>query len=399
MNSEIELQLELLQHYPWLPSLKKIYQDIASKDPSQFISEIFSNEESQIKERILNLFNAAFNNLENIGNYEINETNINFYLILKILLYLLNTDSITNRIANLYSKIMYKELLAENDHYIYQICKDLNLDVKYYQNPIQYRIRIVKDKKEISKTNYRIHYIDYLKLSSKLHDDYRKLVNNPISEGYVFILKKNLVRLLQEYVRIKILEIKNKNEKEIDNLKEKILKIREFKSLYDQILSIWELKKEELEYSIDIELIEGEDITDIFPPCIKHILSQAKEGQNLTHTERLFLTFFLHALEYPIKKIVDIFSTLPDFDREKTSYQVTFAKNKGYTPHSCETLKSLKLCKASKYSDELCLKGYYSKKLQQNKKIKHPLFYVQFKHYKYSNGKNEKTKLNEKNGN
>jgi len=399
LSSEIELQLELLQHYPWLPSLKKIYQDFASKDPYQFISEIFSDKESELKERIFDLFTAAFNNLENIGNYEVNESNIYFYLILKILLYLLNTDAITNRIANLYSKIMYKELLRENDHYLYQICQDLNLDIKYYQNPIQYRIRIVKDKKEISKTNYRIHYIDYLKLTSKLQDDYRKLVNNPISEGYVFILKKNLVRLLQEYVRVKILEIKNKSEKEINKLKEKILEIHEFKSLYDDILKIWELKKEELEYSIDIEFIEGKEITDIFPPCIKHILSQAKEGQNLTHTERLFLTFFLHALEYPIKEIVDIFTTLPDFDREKTTYQVTFAKNKGYSPHSCETLKSLKLCKASKYSDELCLKGYYSKKLDQNMKIKHPLFYVQFKHYKLYNQKNEKSKINRKNGN
>ena len=61
------------------------------------------------------------------------------------------------------------------------------------------------------------------------------------------------------------------------------------------------------------------------------------------HIERLFITFFLNALEYPIEYIIDIFSTLPDFNKEITKYQVDFAKKKAYTPHSCETLKTLNL--------------------------------------------------------
>lgn len=390
MSNEIELQIELLQKYPWLPSLKEKYRNIASEDPYNFLCKTFSRNGNELKKRLLNLFTAAFNNLEQFDNIEINETNIHFYLILKILLYLLKTDAITNRIANLYSKVISDQLLEENDSNLYQICQDLNLDLRYYQDPIQFRVRIIREKKEILKTNYRIHYIDYLKLASNLQDDYRKLVNNPIKEGYVFILKKNLVRLLQEYVRKKILEIKQKSGDNIKDLKKNVLKIREFKDLYTQIMNLWELKKEEFEYSIDIEFKEGEEINTIFPPCIKSILSQAKEGQNLTHTERLYLTFFLHALEYPIDKIVDVFSTLPDFDKEKTTYQVEFAKKKEYTPHSCETLKSLKLCRATEYSDDLCLNGYYSKKADAKRKIKHPLFYVQYKHFKRSHQKPKK---------
>ena len=89
----------------------------------------------------------------------------------------------------------------------------------------------------------------------------------------------------------------------------------------------------------------------------------------------MFITFFLNALEYPIEYIIDIFSTLPDFNKEITKYQVDFAKKKAYTPHSCETLKTLNLCMAEKYKDNLCLEGYYSKKFDAEKKIKHPLFY------------------------
>ncbi|TXT62448.1 MAG: DNA primase large subunit PriL [Promethearchaeota archaeon] len=385
MSEKIDLQIELLQHYPWLPSLKELYHHIASKDPHLFISELFSEKADSIKQRFLKLFANAFENRESFDHFPINESNINFYLVLKILVYILNTDAITNRVANLYSKTMYKELSQENDYYLYQICQDLNLDVKYYQNSIQYRIRIIKDKKELSKTHFRIYFIDFLKLTSNLQDEYRKLVNNPISEGYIFILKQNLVRLLQEYVRGKILEIKGKEDQDITNLRETLLKIPHFKDLYEHIKNLWELKKEEFEYSIEIEFKDGERMDHIFPPCIIHILRQAQEGSNLTHTERLFLVFFLHSLKYPIKNIVDVFSTLPDFDREKTTYQVNFAKNKGYTPHSCETLKSLNLCKASEYSDELCLKGYYSKKHGEERKIKHPLFYVQYMHFKSSN--------------
>jgi DNA primase large subunit len=166
-----------------------------------------------------------------------------------------------------------------------------------------------------------------------------------------------------------------------------LLEIEEFKELYEKILAIWEKKKEEYDYSIQIGFEKGKDISHLFPPCIKNILSQAKQGKNLSHTERLFLTFFLLALDYPTEKVVDVFSTMPDFDREKTRYQVNFAKKKEYTPHSCRKLKSLNLCKASKYSDELCLDGYYSKTKDEERELSHPLFYVQYQQYKKSKKK------------
>ena len=147
---------------------------------------------------------------------------------------------------------------------------------------------------------------------------------------------------------------------------------------------IWESKKEELEYSIDITFKEGKDYSGVLPPCIKEILSKAQEGQNLTHTERLFILWFLNALKYPEDKIINVFSTLPDFDREKTAYQVKYAMKKGYTPYSCNSLKSYTLCMANQYKDKLCLDGYYSSKLLVQKQISHPLFYVQYKQYKSS---------------
>jgi hypothetical protein len=34
---------------------------------------------------------------------------------------------------------------------------------------------------------------------------------------------------------------------------------------------------------------------------------------------------------------------------------------------------------ATKYKDKLCLEGYFSKKLNEQRKVSHPLFYIQFK--------------------
>ncbi len=377
----MSIRHELVQHYPWLPSLENLYPDIASKDPNEFISDIFSNNPQEIQERILAFFKASFDNLEQIDDYKIDEINIHVYLLIKILLYLLDDKSISNRIANLYSKVSYSELVKEDDAYLYDICKDLNLDLLYYQVPVKYGIIITKDQQEDLYSNFRIHYTDYLRLAVNLRDDFRKLINNPLSEGYVFIQKRNLSRLLQEFVREKFFLKDGDDKSSIEALKKKLLKIKEFNELHERILANWELKKEDFEYSIEFKSVEGSEISTNFPPCIKEILSKIQEGQNLIHNERLFIVWFLIAVNYQVDTIINLFSSMPDFNREKTAYQVNYAKKKKYTPYKCSTLKSFNLCMAKKFKDKLCLEGFLSRKLNEQKFITHPLFYVKFNQY------------------
>ena len=377
----MSIRHELVQHYPWLPSLENLYPDIASKNPNEFISDIFSNNPLEIQERILAFFKASFNNLEQIADYKIDEINIHVYLIIKILLYLLDDKSISNRIANLYSKVTYSELVKEDDAYLYDICKDLNLDILYYQIPVKYGIIITKDQQEDLYSNFRIHYTDYLRLSVNLRDEFRKLINNPLSEGYVFLQKRNLSRLLQEFVREKFFLKDGDDKSSIEALKKNLLKIKDFSELHERILANWELKKEDFESSIEFKSLDGSDISTNFPPCIKEILSKIQEGQNLIHNERLFIVWFLIAVNYQVDTIINLFSSMPDFNREKTAYQVNYAKKKMYTPYKCSTLKSFNLCMAKQYKDKLCLEGFLSRKLNEQKFITHPLFYVKFNQY------------------
>ncbi len=385
---------ELLKHYPWLPSLKDIYRDIALKEPVEFVEKIFKNQEyNHIIDRTAEFFRTAFENIEDFPTYNKDQYNISFYLLLRIMLYLLGNNRIINRLANLFSKITYNDMKNEIMNgklfNLYHICIDLDIDIDYLNKEEVYHTNLIKDQKEEIKTNFKIYFTDYLKIASNLKDDYRKLVNNALSGGYVYIKPKDLARLIQEYVRGKFLEINSFDKSNLENMRETLFSVKSFKTIYDDILNLWELKKEDFEFSVQIKYEKGKNITSNFPPCIKDILLNIKEGQNISHIGRLFFTFFLIALDYPIEMIIELFSTLPDFDLEKTNYQVKFAKRKGYVPHSCATLKSLNLCLASKYKDELCLKGYYSKKKDSEQKIKHPLFYIQYKQYKTSKTQNE----------
>ena len=235
----MSISYELVKHYPWLPSKKKHYPELVSnKKPVVFIKEkLVEYPDGELVDRIFSIFKAAFENTEVIKTYKADELNVYLYTILKILLRINNDKLITNRVANLYSKHTYNKLIREdNDFNLYSICKDLEIDIEYYEKPVPFGSIIEKDRKQVLQTQFSIHYIDYLKLASNLRDDYRKLVHNALIEGYVLIEKKDLTRLLQEVVRKKLIIEQEKDLSSLDDFKNKILEIKEIKVILYDIL-------------------------------------------------------------------------------------------------------------------------------------------------------------------
>ena len=372
---------DLVKRYPWLPSLKDCYPKIASKGSVEFINEFFSDESYNVLDaRILEFFKSALDRIEEFSYYMDDEANIHFYILIRILISLLDNKQITNKIAELYSKIAYRRLKKELNNYsnLLQIYLDLKLDVKYDDDPIIYKRIKIKDQELNEKTNFKIHFVDYLRLAANLKDDYRKLINNPISNGYLFIQPESLNRLIQELVRNKILTLF-----QIKTEKENLLKNKRLKNIYEIIENIWEKEKDNYQ-QIEISYSDGKTQKEDFPPCIQEIFKKAGESQNLIHIERLFIVWFLNALKFPEEEIINIFSTLPDFDREKTTYQVRYAMKKGYTPYSCESIKSYDLCFAKKYNDDICLKGYYSRTQEKQIELSQPLMYIRIKQFRKS---------------
>ncbi|MHA1804813.1 MAG: hypothetical protein ACTSU4_09835 [Promethearchaeota archaeon] len=381
----MEIRRELVYRYPWLPSLKLYYPHLQVLSTEEFITTVLTGKNGEeLYKRIILLIENAFNNSETFSEYKIDELNIYLYLTLKILLYCLNDNMISHRVANLYSKLNYALLLQENEYNLYEICSDLKINIEYNDPPWIYKKITSKHQILLLSTHFRIHYIDYLELASSLRDPNGKLINNALHEGFVYLQERRLARLIQEYVRQKVFPYENRNVENVKTFKEGMLRINEFRELYDEISNRWELKKEDINYFTELQFDKNNNLVEMFPPCVKEIIKKIEEGQNITHVERLFLVFFLNSFNFPEENIVNLFIKLPDFNRDITTYQVQFAKKKQYTPHSCATLKSLTLCKAKHYDDPICLKGYYSKTYQEQRTIRHPLFYVQIKNYRSS---------------
>ena len=112
------------------------------------------------------------------------------------------------------------------------------------------------------------------------------------------------------------------------------------------------------------------------PPCMKNILSSIQAGENVPHIGRFALVSFLNSLKLNTNEILKLFSTAPDYEEEKSRYQVEHItgdiSSTSYKPPGCEKMRTYGLCPVEEI-DELCKKkrhplSYYSAKWREEKK-------------------------------
>jgi DNA primase large subunit len=92
-------------------------------------------------------------------------------------------------------------------------------------------------------------------------------------------------------------------------------------------------------------------------------------GTSLTHAGRFALTTFIHTIGMDVTGIAQLYARSPDFDAEKTMYQVEHITGRGgsgteYTAPACAAMKTTGLCTRP---DALC------------EKVNHPLSYYKLK--------------------
>ena len=202
-----------------------------------------------------------------------------------------------------------------------------------------------------------IHFTKFLENSTRgrLHHDLKwKLVNRAVVRGWVRVSPYELARLLQEEVRIRIEEnakreltnIPQQMQVEIDELRAEFLKRKPTLEEFDQIV-----RAQESEY----------------PPCITGFLKRAATGQHMSHVERFTLVTYLLHQGVSVDSIVNLFSGVPDFNADKTRYQVEnlagkkYGENKPYVTYNCSSLQTHGVCAGP--VDQIC------------KTIKNPLTY------------------------
>lgn len=202
-----------------------------------------------------------------------------------------------------------------------------------------------------------VDFADFLRFSATMRSKDWKLVNQRIQRGRVAVSKLRLIRLIEQMLTEKIsselpLEV---SETILDAFSADILEIRKA------------LEERRAQYQA-----KGMGRLSIvrFPPCMKKLLKMIQSGENVPHSGRFALVAFLHTLGMDSEEILETFSTAPDFDASKTTYQINHITGEisgtEYTPPECSTMKSYGICFDP---DDLCKRDW----------MKHPLTYYRTK--------------------
>ena len=181
-------------------------------------------------------------------------------------------------------------------------------------------------------TQDRMPLTDYVELVSPLHEDRFKLVNRRVARGFVEIKKEERYELLRE--RTRLIMRHDLPHKVPSSLCEQLApKVASIKKVYqEQMLQQF-----------------GAIDESAFPPCIQALVLALTAGTNLSHAGRFTLTTFIHSVGMNVTEIAQMYARSPDFDPEKTMYQVEHITGRGgsgteYTAPACAAMKTTGLC-------------------------------------------------------
>lgn len=204
----------------------------------------------------------------------------------------------------------------------------------------------------IDLTKNHLPLADYVEIVAVLHDERFKLVNRHVHNGQVEIKKSELLELLRERIRV---------------ILRRDLPYNVPKSICQQLKPVAESIKKEYQEQMLQQFGTIEETA--FPPCMQALITALTAGTNLTHAGRFSLTSFLHTIGMDLAGIAALYGRSPDFDPEKTMYQVEHITGRGgsgteYTAPACAAMRTTGLCVNR---DALC------------EKVNHPLSYYKAK--------------------
>lgn len=258
------------------------------------------------------------------------------YPVARILVSCINDGYLLKRYALAEAKSSYEALKKLQDTDLKEFAEEFNIEAK------------------IDEREYVIHFTDYIRQASSIHEHEWKLINRKMDHGWVNLSKEKFSRILEEAIRKRI-----ESGLPLDvppdictALEDQLKEIREALSVRKSEFSAGEF---------------SEIMPDCFPPCMAHALSGAQSGVNLSHSMRFALTSFLLNIGMNVEGIIGLFRVSPDFDEERTRYQVMHihgATGTVYKSPSCDTMATYGNCIGK---EPLCERishplGYYRKK-------------------------------------
>lgn len=257
---------------------------------------------------------------------------IKFYLALLILRGTEN-EYIYRAYSDAESKRAFRLLVNEDDEKIIELAKSFNIDISKVRE------------------SFLMKYVDFINYTRGLSPIHWKLFNFKLQQGYVNLSKKQICRILANVIKrrvyemIRMVEVTPSFLLQYSNEVVKLSNIKVYK-----------------------EEVYDKDINN-YPPCIRKMLESISLG--LSHPARFTLVTFLHKMGYSVEEIVNLFRGVPDFNIERTRYQVEHilglrGSRIEYEVPSCRKIRSYGMC----IPDQLC------------RGIRHPLSYVRRKRRK-----------------
>jgi len=241
-----------------------------------------------------------------------------------------------------------------------QASSDLALEPKekILKIAIDFDWKITLTPKESSEApaEFTVHFTDYLRNTTHLHDKKWKLTNSILSSGNIYLNKKDVARLLQEEIRRRI---EKQLEAKLPNYPPEIMLVAE---------RIKKLASEKLGQG-EMEEFPKVVVQAAFPPCINALYADAASSHHLSHIGRFTLTSFLVNIGMTPETVNELFKSFSDYNERLTRYQIEhIAGERGsgtrYTSPQCSVLQTHGVCKNR---DDLC------------RRIYHPLAYYKIK--------------------
>ena len=211
----------------------------------------------------------------------------------------------------------------------------------------------------------RIPFVEYLRYTANLRDKRWKLVNRALDKGQVNLRTSEFLRMLQEAIHAHI-----RKDLPLDVPSAVCASVQRYTTDLKAELEAWRKRFGEDELEAGMRVKDPSS----FPPCIKAILGNLREGVNVPHTARFAVTSFLLNVGLTVDEIIELYKSSPDFDEERTRYQVVHISGElgstRYTAPSCSTMRTYGNCVDS---DDVCEKivhplSYYKMKLKLKRK-------------------------------
>ncbi len=188
-----------------------------------------------------------------------------------------------------------------------------------------------------SEEEFLLHYLDYIKTAKRFASPKWKLVNRYVADGIVYLDKKSTSRIMAEHVK--------------DHILGKMVEEAELPRVFHEYAEkLHELYKDMRWEGRPSEEQEAPKKVEDYPPCMREVYALAQKGESLPHTARFSIVTFLKEMGKTTDEIIQALSGAPDYNPEKTRYQVEHITGKrggrkAYKVPSCATLRTIDLCK------------------------------------------------------